>query len=218
MNNKNNRFWWKDQKGLLHSGGGLLIYDDNGIWVISETKNQGSKQEYTDIGGRYRFEDCDIYQTIAREFEEETYHTSTIELRRTKVIKLYDKYKFTYVYGQISKKKSGVGRGIPVYGCIVVPIKEFNISGFDNEYFMKERSLAIKSNPNVPENFYKSIEIRHITFREIWSGKLNFSHRLNKILLYNFVLNKKIQSENKLNKIVLNTIDIKNLRITDCDR
>ena len=54
------KYRWFDGKGRQLTAGGILPYDDTGIWVIGEEDKSGIT--YTDAGGKYQFEDGDIYK------------------------------------------------------------------------------------------------------------------------------------------------------------
>jgi hypothetical protein len=54
-------------------GGGLLLYDNDGCWLLYECRH--NKFQWIDPGGQYCYDDGDILVTIAREFNEETYFT-----------------------------------------------------------------------------------------------------------------------------------------------
>jgi hypothetical protein len=52
----------------VFKAGGVILYDDTGIWIIKE------RLGWNVPGGDKDSKDKDIYHTMAREFNEETYH------------------------------------------------------------------------------------------------------------------------------------------------
>ncbi len=184
------KFRWHDGNGRQLTAGGLLPYDENGIWVIGEQKKNGSL-EWTDPGGKYKFEDCDIYTTISREFCEELYHST--ELTRSQVIKFASHNSPIYVNGYCSR---------PVYVCYTVPLNELQEEGINMNpaLFAQYRCNTLNSNPDVPRDFYSSIELRHINFtelaRELYknyqskTSSFTLSYRLKRILRYGSFANK----------------------------
>lgn len=169
---KSKKFRWVDDYGRHLTAGGILPYDDDGVWVIGEQDKHGIT--YTDVGGKYQFEDGDIFKTIARELGEETYHLC--DLSRTEIVGLYKKnsHKTVYVNGHQNK---------PVYMCVVVPRSELN-GCLDNDKFVEERARVVTRNPDVPPEYYNSVCIRHLTWDDINSGEFKLSYRLKRILRY----------------------------------
>jgi len=176
---KPKKFKWHDGRGRELTAGGLLPYDDKGIWVIGEKKSKNSSIEYTDAGGKYRFEDGDIYFTISREVSEELYHS--LSLTREAMLKIRDNHSPTYVNGPCN---------IPVYICYVVHVKDLRKYGvvLNPVLFDKNRKKVLKGNPDVPTEFYSSVELRYLRFKEFEDNdikpKINLSHRLKRILKY----------------------------------
>ncbi len=167
---RSKKFRWLDNQGRMLTAGGLLPYDEDGIWAIGEINKDDVL--FTDMGGKYQFEDGSIYQTIAREAYEETY--GMLELTRSVVESYYSKYPVVYVNGHKNK---------PVYSCVVVPIGVLNVD-LNNDIFTAKRLAVIKSNPDVPPGYYNSVCIRHLSFAEINSAKHQLSYRLRRVLKY----------------------------------
>ena len=177
------KFRWHDGKGRQLTAGGLLPYDDKGIWVIGEKKTKCGEIEWTDPGGKYKFEDCDIYTTISREFSEELYHSSSIS--RECILNIKNTNTPTYVNGH---------KGTPVYVCYIVhtnELKKYQVE-LDAELFLRYREKTLSGNPSVPTEYYSSVELRHILFTEI--ENVNLSYRLKRILKYG-ILSSKIPSK-----------------------
>ncbi|HSA76270.1 MAG TPA: hypothetical protein VLE02_01875 [Nitrosarchaeum sp.] len=157
------------------SGGGLIIYDNIGIYCIKERKKD--YDVYNDVGGKYQFEDGDIFATIAREFAEETYYTC--EITRKCVVELLEKEGVKQIY--LNNPESH-----PVYLCVIVPnillAKDLRI---DANKFKEARTKVLENNPTVPTSYYNSLEICHVPFTYLKSHitdhtKINF--RLSSIL------------------------------------
>lgn len=171
---------WKytDDEGRKLTGAGLLLYDDEGIWVIKE--NVKGKKIYRDIGGKYNFEDGTIFRTIAREVAEETY--GILELFSSDLQRLSTFYPLVYVNGHLGK---------PVYACLPLP---YHIIGrkLRNEDFQKAREEIIYHNPDVPEEYYNSIKLEYLTFDRINALEVPLSLRLKRIIKYHPPLRKNV--------------------------
>jgi len=169
------KYRWFDGKGRQLTAGGILPYDDEGIWVIGERDKSGLI--YTDAGGKYQFEDGDVFKTIARELGEETYHTC--EMTRSQVLDLYNTYQPVYVNGHKNR---------PVYICLVVPTTALPSLEFDetalSAKFEKARQEVLKGNPMVPPDHYRSAVIQRLTFKRIGAGEYRLSYRLKRVLRY----------------------------------
>ena len=144
-----------------YAGGGIVFYDDQGIWVIKE------KDQYNDIGGKYNYNDGNIYACIARELGEETYHTIQLSLQELL---------------NISKKIFKIGEN-KFYLSIwlhtdSVPEKP------DSEKFLQARNKTLLQNP-LSTHLYKQTELAYIPFDELQNYKL--SSRLQLILKNSFV-------------------------------
>lgn len=171
---KKKKFRWHDGYGRELTAGGLLPYDENGIWVIGE-KNKNGKVEWTDPGGKYKYEDCDIYTTISREFSEELYYSTV--LSRFAILNIAKTHGPIYVNGHENK---------PVYICYPVNANILKIYGVNlsPNAFKYHREIAVNGNPNVPESYYNSIVLKHIPYFKLTQPKIlyNMSYRLKSIL------------------------------------
>lgn len=147
------KFRWHSPEGHQLTAGGIIPYDENGIWIIKEYGRKGF--EWADMGGKYKFEDCDIYKTIAREFSEEVYHSS--ELTRAQMEFLCHLHHPIYVDNN---------RGQPVYVCYAVPTSTLSQHGVEMnpELFLFLRDEAVRTNPHVPIEYYSSVELRHVSY------------------------------------------------------
>ena len=177
------KFRWHDGQGRQLTAGGLLPYDDEGIWVIGEKKTKGGSLEWTDPGGKYKFEDCDIFTTVIREFSEELYHSTSIS--REDFLRIKDEHTPTYVNGHQNR---------PVYICYIVHISKLNECGvsLNPDLFKKNREKVISENPDVPPEYYSSVELKHISYKEVegamqklfQKSSITLSYRLKRILRY----------------------------------
>lgn len=176
---KADKFRWHTKEGFELTAGGILPYDETGIWVVAETRKKS--KEYTDLGGKYRFEDCDIYATIAREFSEELFFTA--ELRRSDVLKIANTFERVFVYGHDRN---------PVYMCYLVPSdylkKEFGVDLVNaTEEFPRARKDTLRSNPHVPPLYFSSLEFCHLNFEELKKESTPLSYRLRRIIRHSFL-------------------------------
>ena len=148
------KFRWHDGKGRQLTAGGLLPYDGLGVWLVGE-QDRGGPVEWTDMGGRYEYEDGDIFKTIAREVGEELYHSA--ELLRRDIVYFSGRYPPVYVNGH---------QKLPVYICYPVPIAELLKKGFvlDPELFEENRRTVLSSNPMVPKNYYPTVVLRFFPY------------------------------------------------------
>ncbi len=155
------------------SGAGMIPYDENGIWLLTEVRN--NKKILSDAGGRYRFEDIDILGCIAREWNEETYFSS--EIRKKDVIELISRKESKY-----SKVKGDNGRiTYVIYFFYVKNMTELGINIPSNEDFQSLRKSAIQKNRKNSHQ-YISTDINYYTFDELILGELEYNGRLKKVL------------------------------------
>lgn len=178
MNNRKEKYRWHDGQGRQLTAGGLLPYDDDGIWTVSELKN-GELVE-TDLGGKYHFDDCDIFQTIAREVSEELYFSS--ELRRKDVLQISYEIEPVYINGH---------KNHPVYICFLAHVDLLDRFDFklDVIEFQNQRAKTLYSNPQVPKSYYTSLRLRHIPFSDLKDAlqdknSIRISYRLRRILQF----------------------------------
>lgn len=180
------KFRWFDGHGRQLTAGGILIYDDKGIWVIKELRRDGTL-EYNDPGGKYKYEDCDINTTIAREANEEFYQS--VEFRRSMILDLARTTQPVYVMGH---------HGLPVYICYLMHVNLAKLYGICMSplQFLECRARTLRSNPNVPHEFYSSLELVYLTFNDIQNKRLQhpLSYRLDRII-HNSVLRRKVTSD-----------------------
>lgn len=171
------KYRWNDGQGRQLSAGGILPYDDDGIWVIGE-KVKG-EIIYTDIGGKYQYQDGDIYKTVAREFGEELYHSSNIT--REQVMEISKTSGPMYVNGH---------KNIPVYICYIVPYSFMKTMGIvlNPTLFLEHRAEVVRGNPFVSQDKYDSVVLTHIPFDKLVSmlakEKSAISYRLRGVLKY----------------------------------
>lgn len=194
--NYEKKYRWHDGEGRQLTAGGIIPYDDEGVWLIGERKGGHlSGVEWTDVGGKYRFEDGDIYQTCAREFSEETYYSSNVTRDVVKSMISESTSHKVYVNGHINK---------PVYVCFLVHTDTLSSHGvsMSREKFLEGRECILKGNPDVPEHFYSSVDLRYFSFEELgmcansshgdMSGNtspesMKISFRLKRIIQYSFL-------------------------------
>jgi len=170
---------YKDDSGRALYAGGLLLYDDVGIYLLKEyVFNKLFDYEYTDPGGKYDFRDLHIARTIYREFHEETYDAYNIDYQ--KIRKLYDKPQ-NKIFVCFNKDKN------PTYVCLLASLEELDIK-IDLEKFQEARDEGLKHNPLVPKEYYSSYEFVRIPYKEISRYYDNlFSYRLKQICQKSFL-------------------------------
>lgn len=171
------KYRWDDGQGRHLTAGGILPYDEDGIWVIGEKVKD--EIVYTDIGGKYQYQDGDIYKTVAREFGEELYHSSNIT--REQVIKISKISGAMYVNGH---------KNVPVYICYIVPYGLMKSMGvvLNPRLFLENRGEVLRGNPHVPPEKYDSVILKHIPYSNLISmlssEKSPISYRLRGVLKY----------------------------------
>jgi hypothetical protein len=171
------KFKWHDpDTGYTLTAGGILFYDDQGMWLIGEKDKSGVV--YTDIGGRYAYEDGNIWAAIARELREETY--GLCEMFVSDVISLAKKYPPVYVNGHGNQ---------PVYVCLTVPLTA--VEGLPKEHFLldpqlfdTQRRKTLSENPDVPVDYYSPCVLTKLTYDELKDKSYRLSYRLKRILRY----------------------------------
>lgn len=168
--NKTKKYRWTEPTtGNQLTAGGILFFDDKGIWVVGERNKLGVV--YTDIGGKYNFEDGTIFATIARELGEETYHSCSVSTQQ--IEKVAEVFPFVYVNGH---------QNLPVYACLVVPVTFINGVVLDPKIFEERRQKIFSQNPFVQKEKYASLCLKYLTFEEIRKENPNLSFRLKRIL------------------------------------
>lgn len=175
---------WIDEEGRTLYAGGIIFTDtldgDEGIWTIIERDSSG--YVHTDIGGRYDFNDGDIYATIARELREELYNC--VELKYS-TIKSLPKESRIYTFGHQDR---------PVYLCMIVSASAMGLKDIlPNINIKKAREDIIIHNPDIPENWYRTIDIHFLPFKNIKNKSCAISRRLAEIISESF-LSTKIRS------------------------
>lgn len=200
------KFFWQDcEKKFGCRGeflaGGILFYDDNGIWAIVEGKQKGignKIEEHTDFGGKYSFEDGHIMRCISRELEEESF--GMLEIKTSELIKLSKNIVKGFVTDCFIS-------GFHQYYCLVVHTDRFPHLKFDANKFLKLRKKVVQEN-SVDSVHYTSLRIEYIKFVDMPSyykiGRstiFNPSFRL-KMILENCDLLKKIQIDSRFDKLI----------------
>jgi hypothetical protein len=162
------KFRWRCPDGNEYAAGGIVFYDEEGLWVVAEVSRMGL--EYTDIGGKYVFEDCNVWEAIRRELYEETYGTidvttSTIRAASETSVKMMD------------------GKGNPHYICIVAPTSILGTQLPDPDAFDVARMQVLKENPHVAITQYKQVKLVKLPFDKLRGGEdVVFSVRLKTML------------------------------------
>lgn len=186
--NPQKKFQWRDPTtGHFFSAGGILIYDSDGIWVIGEKDSTSAGKgsiSYTDMGGKYAYEDGNIFATIARECREETY--GLCEIFASTVESLVSKIGSVLVNGHSNK---------PVYMCLVVSLEELSNNNvffnLDPKKFEEKRGKVMQENLDVPESYYSPCLLTKIPFSEI--SKHRLSYRLKRIVKHAFLISSTIR-------------------------
>ena len=153
-----------DDKRL--TAGGIFFYEEingkKGLWLLKE-------DDYTDFGGKYDYNDGDIYATISREFREEVLNTQEISYKDIKSIPANH---HIYINGYDAH---------PVYLCVIVHIDRFNIK-LDSDLIRTEKQKVLKANPKVPRDWYKTEDVNFVYLDHIQRGGVIISRRLRSIL------------------------------------
>lgn len=179
---------YNDGHGRNLTAGGILFYDDNGLYLISEDKRAQGRNvlEFTDFGGRYSRDDGDIYQTIVRELAEESYLSICIT-RQTLLMMLYVDDKFTEFNPNASSAYVHGHNREPVYVCYLVHAShaaEFGVS-LNSDVFQDGREYTLAHNPDAGD-YYKISGLHHISYEKL--PEVRLSHRLKRIIRYSSIL------------------------------
>lgn len=159
----------------LACAGGILFYDDNGFWVVTELR--GLEVQYTDMGGRYCKDDIDVKGTIRREMYEESYGILDCTISDIKNM-------FRDCPSVILHSKEDYSR--IVYVCLCVHSQNLSFLLTEKGYpatisnlkalYDKGRKEAIFKNPN---EVYKGLSIEYILRKDL--PLINLSHRLREV-------------------------------------
>ncbi len=167
--NKEPRYLYTPQDSdISYCGGGIILYDNNGFWVVNE------KDGLTDMGGKYHYNDGDIYGCISRELAEETFHTIEIT---SSVLRTISK-KITLL-----KSSKDVLGNPKTYMCIFVHLDHLSTErcNIDREQFHAARIETLKNNINY-KHLYPQTDLIYINFNDLENVKENFSYRLKTII------------------------------------
>jgi hypothetical protein len=190
--NKRRKFRWQDPAtGHALTAGGILFYDDLGVWVIGEKDKNGIV--YTDIGGRYTYEDGNIWTTIRRELYEETY--GTCEMFTSDIVTFSQRYGNIYVNGH---------NNVPTYVCLVVPVADLRFDAhfrLDPRTFEDRRITTLRENPDVPVNYYCPCLLAKLSYEDLSDPVFRLSHRLKRILKFSAVLAQKMYQHTPLPEV-----------------
>lgn len=142
-----------------------------------------------------------MFGCIVREWNEELYFT--VELKRSDLSEKLSKcQRTTKVYVNDHARN-------PTYVAYLIHVSDISdISGseLNSENFDNARKQAILSNPEIPQECYSSIRLRHISYEDLNialsrnENSLALSYRLRKILLHGALKNlfkKQIQKKSE---------------------
>lgn len=173
------RFKWTDpydQKEYM--AGGILLFDAVGFWCVREAKG------LSDMGGRYHFEDNNIFGCIAKELREESF--GTLEVLASQIESIVMKTRMS-----VSDIHPGSSRvvDLPHYFCLFCNICEYDLGlKFDPELFLVKRQETISQNKSVDPVHYTSLELVYVKFADIdtttWTANGHLiGDRLKRLLL-----------------------------------
>lgn len=190
------KWWWASPDGWYIAAGGIIIRDicddKEGIWVLIEKSRRGYGQEYTDIGGKYDWNDGDIYATISREFREELYNTDEIPYKTIK--RLCEQFKSYDKNNQLFMMRKGK------YMCLIVDRSVLPNLELDSKQVENARSNVLSRNHFCRDEMYRTISLRFLPFDEVVDHKNLLSYRLSNILK-DSALRNKIPGIEKLNTV-----------------
>ena len=155
--------------------GGIIFYDDNGIWLIKE--HCKDKFYFSDLGGKYTVEDCNIFATIYREFMEVTYYSFPLTYMDIVNFVTLDKCRKIFVCNDREKS--------PTYLCILFDTKDISFK-LDRELFLTNREKTLRENSKVPINFYSSFDLVYLTNDDVKKEFRFFNYRLKQIIRKRF--------------------------------
>jgi hypothetical protein len=174
------KFVYHDDNGRILHAGGLLLYDSSGLWLIKEYYKDNYK--FIDPGGKYTYQDCDIINTICREFCEETYFILPVNPLHLKKLLETKNTELVYVCPDLNNN--------PTYACLLVNVDTLNMpDSFTKveEKFLENRRKAMRHNPDVPTQYYASFELCYIPYSEINQKFHLFHFRLRQIIANSFL-------------------------------
>lgn len=148
--------------GCRLTAGGIFFYDKvnhiKGLWLLKEKDK--NEEVYTDFGGKYDYNDGDIYATISREFREETFNTEEISYK--KIVKVPHDHHI-YIKGFDDR---------PIYLCMAVYKGDYKLK-FDQLKLKSEKQKILDRNQFVPPNWYTTISIEFIPLAQLHNVQLS---------------------------------------------
>lgn len=156
------RYRWKGPEGEL-AAGGILIIDtvegEKGVWVLVEKSRRRGREndvDYIDFGGKYDYNDCNIYATISREFREEVYNTDEISVKTIK-----DLYHLSP-----SNRKATMRLCRGQYVCLIVDRSLLPPLTLNSEKVRQARVDAIQTNPNIHDRMYRTEDLMFLPLKD----------------------------------------------------
>lgn len=174
--NRCNKVTFRDENGHYICGGGLLFYDDYGIWVIKEARLKEGLC-FIEPGGTFEVADSHIKNTIVREFLEETYYAFKFSISDLK--DLFDKNKVHAEYSIYDN------RGHPNWIVYMIHTDDCPTIELNSDKFDKYRKYAIETTKHNDHEryYYNSISLVYLTFKDIDTKKdIYYNYRLEQIL------------------------------------
>jgi 8-oxo-dGTP pyrophosphatase MutT (NUDIX family) len=163
--------------------GGVLLYDDDSIYCIKENRYLKNTRiqscQYIDPGGKFESFDRHIFQTMAREFVEETY--LAIQLDYFTLLRLVDDNKVSLVWACIDDQRR------PHYLCALLHVKWLDGFVYDPDAFLQKMTTAKQNCKNANPYHYTSVEFVRIHFDDIKNTFEDMHERLQQILLGSFL-------------------------------
>ncbi len=160
---KKTRRWWVDPKTGIHiAGAGILITETRppglggfGVWLVEEISRKTSAGiEYSDIGGKYDWNDAHPASTIQREFGEEVYFTD--ELSRKKILEFMNNDQNQYTSEEAFVHVTSNGH----YLCLVLDRKFLPSVQLSDANVKEARLKVLRENPSTQPNMFRTVGLR----------------------------------------------------------
>lgn len=169
------------------SAGGILIYDDEGFYLVGEESKGGVS--YSDLGGKFNPEDGSIWTTIRRELHEESYGIVDVyvdeikELTKKGVLVSVEPIGSS-LHGKLLKEATQVVRSHS-YLCLVVHAKHSHrlqtlIQQCIETDEYEKRRIEFLDRVVAPQKLYIPLHIRKVNYQDL--NRIAKGHRLGPIL------------------------------------
>lgn len=186
---------WTNSLGNNVVYGGLLIHDDNGIWVIKKKYNKNHNR-YDEIQGKYKYMDGNIHKTIARSFSESLYNSCEITCK--------DVETFAAITPALYLKNQNYTSVWYIIHDYV--LKRLTGAVIDSDNFQFMRKATLESNKD-SHNLYECNDIVYIHYTKLYN-MLNNDKGIKLCNNLKYIIKNGVISYYKNDKVSISIMDI----------